>query len=52
MATTKNTTKIKNRWSPADRQAFADGARLRAKRHPNKKRLASREACRKGSLSD
>lgn len=39
-------TKIKNKWNELDRQAFADGNRLRAQRIPNKKRIADRRACR------
>lgn len=49
MGTTKNTknTKTKWAWTDAERQAYADGVRQRATRIPNKKRLASREACRR-----
>ena len=41
-------TKSKNaiKWSAEDRQAFADGNILKAKTIPNKKRVASRRACR------
>jgi hypothetical protein len=38
--------KMINKWSPEDRQAFADGNRLRAQTIPNKKRIANRKACR------
>lgn len=45
---TKTKTKKKNvvRWSAEDRQAFADGNILRSHKVPNKKRVASRRACR------
>lgn len=46
MATNKN-TKTKWKWSDEERQAFADGVRLRAQRIPNKKRVAARKACRR-----
>lgn len=46
MAKKTNTKKIVNRWSEEDRQAFADRNILRAQRIPNKKRVASRRACR------
>ena len=36
-------------WSGADRQAFADRNILRATTIPDKKKKASREACRKWS---
>lgn len=39
-------SKNKNTWSDADRQAFADRNILRAQRIPNKRRIASRKACR------
>jgi hypothetical protein len=43
----KTTYKKKvNRWSPEERQEFADGVRLRAQTIPNKKRIAGRQACR------
>lgn len=42
------TTKVINKWSDADKQAFADRNILRSKKVPNKKRIASREACRRG----
>lgn len=35
-----------NKWSEADRQAFADGHRNRATRFTNRKREAARKACR------
>jgi hypothetical protein len=38
--------KIVNTWSQEDRQAFADKNILRAQMIPNKKRIASRRACR------
>jgi len=45
MATTR---KIKQKpWSDEERRAFAEN-KLRAQRIPNKKRLAARQACRKG----
>lgn len=43
---TKQKPKAKNTWSDADRQAFADRNVLRAQTIPNKKRIASRNACR------
>lgn len=46
MKKNKDTKKIKATWTAADRQAFADGNRLRASTVPNKKREASRKACR------
>jgi hypothetical protein len=36
-----------DRWCEADRQAFADGNRLRATTIPDKRKKANREACRK-----
>jgi hypothetical protein len=42
----KTTTK---KWSDESRQAFADRNILKATRIPNKKREASRKACRGGS---
>jgi hypothetical protein len=36
------------RWTPEERQAFADRAFLKAKTVPCKKREASRMACRRG----
>lgn len=33
-------------WNEADRQAFADGNRLRATTIPDKRKKASKEACR------
>lgn len=43
----KETPKHRNRWSDADRQAFADGNRTRATTIPNKRALANKQACRK-----
>lgn len=40
------TTTNPNAWSPIDRQAFADRNILKAQTIPNKKRAASRKACR------
>ena len=34
------------KWNGADRQAFADGNRLRATTIPDKRKKASKEACR------
>lgn len=34
------------KWSPEDRQAFADGVRLRATTLPDRRKEASRRACR------
>lgn len=34
------------RWSDADRQAFADGNRLKATTIPDKRKQASKRACR------
>jgi len=48
MGTTKNNSRTKWAWTDAERQAFADGVRVRAQRIPNKKRIASRNACRRG----
>jgi hypothetical protein len=43
----KNTTpKMTPKWSPSDRQAFADGNILKAKRMPNAKAVANRRACK------
>jgi hypothetical protein len=39
-------TKTTNKWNAADRQAFADRNILRAQTIPNKKRIASKKACR------
>ncbi len=41
-------TKQTNKWNDEDRQAFADRNFLKAQRIPNKKRVASRKACRRG----
>jgi len=41
--------KIKVQWTAEERQAFADGNRLKAQTVTNKKRKASREACRRGA---
>jgi hypothetical protein len=41
------TKKTPAKWSADDKQAFADRNILRAQTIPNKKRLASRNACRK-----
>lgn len=49
MSKSNNTTNTRRGWSAEDRQAFADGNRLRAQTVPNKRRKASREACRKGA---
>jgi len=46
MSKSKSTNPVK--WSAEDKRAFADGNRLRAQTVPNKRRKASREACRKG----
>lgn len=46
--TTKNQTTAQRAWSADDRQAFADGNRLRASTIPNKRREERRKACRKG----
>ena len=35
-----------NKWSDEDRKAFQAGVRLRAQTIPNKRREASRRACR------
>lgn len=43
---TNQKPKVKNTWSDADRQAFADRNVLRAQTIPNKKRVADRKACR------
>lgn len=49
MSKSKTTTnKTAKAWSADDRQAFADGNVLKAKTIPNKRREASRKACRKG----
>jgi len=45
MSNTKSNTR--KGWSAEDRQAFADGNRLRAQTIPNKRREQSRKACRK-----
>lgn len=50
MKDTTKTKKMTARWSAEDRRAFAE-QRLRAKKQPNKKRVASREACRRGNWS-
>lgn len=42
----KTTKKITSTWSDADRQAFADRNILRSSKVPNKRRIASRNACR------
>lgn len=34
------------KWSPEERQAFADGVRLRATTLPDRRKEASRQACR------
>lgn len=41
-----NTRKITQRWSSQDRQNFADRNFLRSATVPNKRREASRKACR------
>jgi hypothetical protein len=46
--TTRNINKL-NKWNAEDRQAFADRNFVKAKTIPNKKRLASRKACRPGN---
>jgi hypothetical protein len=46
MSTNTKKQKIKNTWSEADHQAFADRNILRAQTIPNKKRIQSRRACR------
>ncbi len=46
MSTNTKKQKTKSTWSAADHQAFADRNILRAQTIPNKKRLASRNACR------
>lgn len=44
----KQQTKTKVRWTAEERQAFADGNRLKAQTIRNKKREAARKACRRG----
>lgn len=39
-------TKTPNKWSEADRQAFADRNILRAQTIPNKRRVSNKRACR------
>lgn len=39
--------KTKNKWTAEERQQFADGKRFKAQTIPNKKREASRKACRR-----
>lgn len=43
---TKDPFRPVNRWSEFERQAFADHLILRAQTIPNKKRVASKKACR------
>ena len=45
---TTGTPSKRNAWSAEDRQAFADGNRTRAVRMPDRRKVASRKACRKG----
>ena len=40
------TTKTKTKWSPEDRQRFADGNVLKSRKHENHKRVADKRACR------
>jgi len=42
-------TKPSTKWNKEDRQAFADRNVLKAQTIPNKKREASRKACRRGN---
>jgi hypothetical protein len=42
------TRKPNNKWNDESRQAFADRNILRSTKVPNKKRIASRQACRAG----
>lgn len=44
----KQQLKTKVRWTAEERQAFADGNRLKAQTVRNKKREAARKACRRG----
>lgn len=39
-------------WSEAEKQAFADGVRLRAATIPDKKKVASKKACRRFRRND
>lgn len=45
---TVSKNKTKNKWTAEERQAFADGNRLKAQTVKNKKREEARKACRRG----
>lgn len=51
MASKKNHSKrnIVARWDAVERQAFADGNRARAATIPDKRKVANKRACRRGS---
>jgi hypothetical protein len=40
------TKTTKTKWTPEDRQRFADGDVLKSRKHENRKRIANKRACR------